>query len=167
MLFTNFYVHISIITYFYLTIYNVTLIGFFWSIVTLINLKLKTLYSFSIFGFDSFYIFFLTLFLFSLAGVPPFMGFFSKLYLLNIISLNKIYLLNSLFFIILMFSLYFYVQNLRFLHSTNLYKSIKPFLKNERIIILFYYYLIFTAYVLVNGFFVGEYFIEYFHWLQL
>jgi NADH:ubiquinone oxidoreductase subunit 2 (subunit N) len=71
------------------------------------------------------------------------MGFFNKLYLLNLIAQNKFFLFNTLFLIILIFGLYFYMQNLRFLHSTRLSTSTKPFIKNERFSIFLIYYLIF------------------------
>lgn len=165
MLFTNLTTNISIITYFYLTIYNLTLLGLFWVIISFFNVRLKTLYSFNMFGFDSFFVFFITVFLFSLAGVPPFMGFFNKLYLLNLISQNKFFLLNFLLLLILMFGLYFYMQNLRFIHSTNLQSTTKPYLVNERTVINVYYYLLVLVFILINGFFLAENFFEYFTWL--
>ena len=165
MLFTNLTTNISIITYFYLTIYNLTLLGLFWVIISFFNVRLKTLYSFNMFSFDSFFVFFITVSLFSLAGVPPFMGFFNKLYLLNLISQNKFFLLNFLLLLILMFGLYFYMQNLRFIHSTNLQSTTKPYLVNERTVINVYYYLLVLVFILINGFFLAENFFEYFTWL--
>lgn len=165
MLFVNICTDISVITYFYLTIYNVTLIGLFWIIISFLNSKVKTLYSFNTFSFDSFFVFFITIFLFSLAGVPPFMGFFNKLFILNLISQNKFFLFNFLLLVILMFGLYFYMQNLRFIHSTNASFSTRPFLKNERHISMLNYYLIFLLFLLTNGFFIAENFLEYFSWL--
>lgn len=166
MVFTNLYLNISIITYFYLTIYNLTLVGFFWIFTSFLNSNLKTLYSLNMFSFDSFFLFFITLFLFSLAGVPPFIGFFNKLYLMNLISHNKFFLFNTLFLIILIFGLYFYMQNIRFLHSTNYNKSSKPFFKLEKNSIGLYYYLLTLSYILLNGFFIVEFFFDYFFWLQ-
>ena len=167
MLFTNLYVNIVIITYFYLTIYNLTLVGCFWIFLSFLNFKIRTLYSFNTFSFDSFFVFFLTLFLFSLAGVPPFIGFFNKLYLLNLISQSKFFIFNTLFLIILIFGLYFYMQNLRFLHSTNLRKSTKPFLNVERVSFFTHYYLVILAHILINGFVTVNFFLDFFSWLHL
>jgi NADH:ubiquinone oxidoreductase subunit 2 (subunit N) len=57
--------------------------------------------------------------LFSMAGVPPFTGFLTKLFLLNIILNQKIFYFYFYFFLLLFLGLYFYVQNMRFLHSTS------------------------------------------------
>ena len=80
-------------------IYNLSVIGLFWVFFSFVNSDIKTLYSFSLFSFDSFYLFFLTVLIFSLAGVPPFMGFFSKLFLLNILVNKNFYYLYFLQFI--------------------------------------------------------------------
>ena len=167
MLFINYYLHVSVITYFYLAIYNLTLIGFFWILFSLINLRIKTLHSFNMFSFDSFYLFVITIILFSLAGVPPFMGFFNKVYLLNLISQNNFFLFNFLLLVILMFGLYFYMQNLRFIHSTNFNFSSKPFLNNEKVILPMYHYLLVLLFLLINGFFIAEVCFDYFSWLLL
>ena len=142
MLLFNSYVTINILLYFYMVFYNLTLLGIFWIFLSVLIKDFKTIYSFSIFSFNSSYLFFLTLFLFSLAGVPPFLGFFNKLFLLNLLSNNSFFLLYFLLFVILFFGLYFYIQNLRFLHSTNSSSNSKPFLINTRVPIIMYYYLI-------------------------
>ena len=59
-----------------------------------------------------------TLIIFSMAGVPPFIGFFSKLFILTLLSNNTFSLLYAFFFVLLFIGLFFYVQNIRFLHST-------------------------------------------------
>lgn len=127
------------------------------------NKTFKTLYSFNIFGFESSYLFFLTVFILSLAGVPPFMGFLSKVYLLNLLVEQSFFSLYSVFIILLIFGLYFYVQNLRFLHSTNLKNNFKPFLKGERKILGLHYYLIIWSFFLINGIFFIEDSLLYFH----
>jgi NADH-quinone oxidoreductase subunit N len=146
-------------------IYNFTLVGFFWLLMSFNNKTFKTLYSFNFFGFESSYLFFLTIFILSLAGVPPFMGFLSKIYLLNLLIDQSFFILYSVFIILLIFGLYFYVQNLRFLHSTNLKNNHKPFLRGERKILGLYYYLILWTFFLVNGIFFIEDSLLYFHWL--
>ena len=126
------------------------------------SIKFKTLYAFNMFSFDSTYLFFLTVFLFSLAGVPPFMGFFSKIYLLNLLIDQSFFLLYSIFIILLIFGLYFYMQNLRFLHSTNFKSNFKPFLKNERKSFFMFYYLLVCTFLLINGVFFVEDLLLYF-----
>ena len=148
-------------------LYNLTLVGFFWILMSFHNNSFKTLYSFNIFSFESSYLFFLTVFLFSLAGVPPFMGFFSKIYLLNLLIDQSFFLLYSVFMVLLIFGLYFYMQNLRFLHSTNLQNNYKPFLKNERKSFSMIYYLLTWTFLLVNGVFFIEDLLLYFTWLLL
>lgn len=117
------------------------------------------------FSFNSSYLFFLTIFLFSLAGVPPFLGFFNKLFILNLLVNSGFFLLYFLLFIILLFGLYFYMQNLRFLHSTNFGVISKPFLQNTRVPYTMYYYLLVLSFFLVNGVFVADEFIMFFSWL--
>lgn len=153
MVFSNIFTNPLSIVFFYMFTYNFTLIGFFWILTSLKNKSFKTLYSFSTLSFDSSYLFFLTIFFFSLAGVPPFMGFFTKIYLLNLLVEQALFLLYTIFIILLLLGLYFYMQNLRFLHSTNQKHSNKVFLKNDRFIISLSYYLIVISFFLINGVF--------------
>lgn len=143
-------------------VYNLTLIGFFWILMSFYNSSFKTLYSFNVFSFESSYLLFLTIFLFSLAGVPPFIGFFSKVYLLNMLVEQSFFLLYSIFIVLLIFGLYFYMQNLRFLHSTNYQNNFKPFLINERRSFTLFYYLLFLSFFLINGVFFIEDLLLYF-----
>ena len=99
-----------------------------------------TLQSFNNFSFNSFYIFSLTILLFSMAGVPPLLGFFSKLLVfVNNIN-NDFFLLYSILFIVLFLGLYFYIQNIRFLHSTNYQTLTYSYLINDRQILIYNYF---------------------------
>ena len=167
MLFSDLFVNVLPIIFFYMFLYNLTLIGFFWLLLSYYNSTLKTIYSLNVFNFDSPYLLFITIFLFSLAGVPPFMGFFSKVYLLNLLIEQNFFLLYSLFVVLLIFGLYFYVQNLRFLHSTNSISNNKSFLKNERKSFSLFYFTIFLSFFLINGVFFIEDILFYFTWLLL
>ena len=60
----------------------------------------------------------ITIALLSMAGVPPFIGFFSKVFVLVILTSTNLYLLYPLFLILLLVGLYFYMQNVRHIHST-------------------------------------------------
>lgn len=152
--------------YLYMFVYNITLINLFWIFFSVTITNLKTLYSLSLFSFNSFYLFTITVSLFSLAGVPPFLGFFSKLFVLNILVNKNFYLFYYIFFIILLLGLYFYVQNIRFLHSTN-HKSLAPLTLNgsRRITFFIYYYLVFTLFFLINSVFYLDDFIFLFLWI--
>lgn len=77
----------------------------------------KTLNTFSTNRYDYFNILIGTIALLSLAGVPPLLGFFMKLFLLMLISHDSLFLLYPLFLILLLTGLYFYVQNIRYIHS--------------------------------------------------
>ena len=165
MLFANFLTFVITLLYFYMIFYNLTLLGFFWIVNSSIITNLKTLYSLNTFSFSSFHLFFITVFLFSLAGVPPFTGFFNKLFLFNLLFQNGFFLFYSLFLIMLLISLYFYMQNLRFIHSTNHDFSYKPFLKVERNPIYLYYYLVVKFVLLINGVFLLDDFLIITSWL--
>jgi hypothetical protein len=52
--------------------------------------------------------------------------------------------------------LYFYIQNIRFLHSTNYQTTQVPYVVNERIILTFYYLSIFLLVCLISGFIVFD-----------
>ena len=140
----------------YLSVYNFTLIFLFWILLTIISLKLKTLYAFNNFSFSSYNIFLLTIILFSVSGVPPFAGFFTKLLVFVLNIANSFFLFYSLFFVIVFISLYFYIQNIRFLHSTNYNTHQVPYVNNERSILLYYYLSIFLLILLISGFIIFD-----------
>jgi NADH:ubiquinone oxidoreductase subunit 2 (subunit N) len=123
----------NVLLYSYMFIYNLSLISFFWTFFSLISTNSPTLYSLSYLSYNSFYNFNLTVLLFSMAGVPPFIGFFSKLFIILILLNNGFFLLYTLLIILLFLGLYFYIQNIRFLHSTNSKSANTPDLLNERI----------------------------------
>lgn len=135
-------------------IYNLTLISVFFVLMSSIISNVKTLYSFSNYSFDSFFLMSLSISIFSLAGVPPFIGFFSKLFILNILSNSNLFILYFILFIILLLGLYFYIQNLRFLHSTNQGYSSNSYLSNERKSVNVYYFLLLIIFFLSLGFFI-------------
>jgi NADH:ubiquinone oxidoreductase subunit 2 (subunit N) len=124
---------VNVLLYSYMFIYNLSLISFFWTLFSLINANASTLYSLSYLSYNSFYNFNLTILLFSMAGVPPFIGFFSKLFIILILLNNGFFLLYTLLVVVLFLGLYFYIQNVSFLHSTNSKSSNTPSLLNERV----------------------------------
>jgi len=120
--------------------------------LSVLTLKLKTLYAFNNFSFSSYNIFLITVILFSVSGVPPFAGFFTKLLVFILNIANSFFLFYTLFFVIVFLSLYFYIHNIRFLHSTNYQSNQVPYVGNERLIITFFYLSIFLLIVLISGF---------------
>jgi len=120
--------------------------------LSVLTLKLKTLYAFNNFSFSSYNIFLITVILFSVSGVPPFAGFFTKLLVFILNIANSFFLFYTLFFVIVFLSLYFYIQNIRFLHSTNYQTNQVPYVGNERLILTFSYLSIFLLIILISGF---------------
>ena len=153
LLFSNAFYTSNTLLFTYMLIYNLTLIVLFWTLMSSIITSTKTLYSFSKFSFNSPQLLFLTLSLLSMAGVPPFIGFFSKVFILQIILNSNMFLLYFLLFILLFVGLYFYIQNLRFLHSTNQGYNNLPYVYNERVAINYVYYSILVMFLLIFGFF--------------
>jgi len=151
MLLTSFTLSHLVNVYIYFYIYNITLITTFWIILTVISKQFLTLQSFNNFSFNSYYLFLLTLLLFSMAGVPPFLGFFSKLLVFVNNVNNDFFLLYTLLFIVLFIGLYFYIQNIRFLHSTNYATMNFTYLNNERVLLVFSYFTIWVTSFLVLG----------------
>lgn len=119
MLTLSFFSDTNILLFSYMFIYNTSLVTLFWLLFSTVLSQFKTLHAFSGFSFNSFILTSITILLFSMAGVPPFIGFFSKLFILTLLVNNSFFLLYALFFVVLFLGLYFYVQNIRFLHSTD------------------------------------------------
>jgi NADH:ubiquinone oxidoreductase subunit 2 (subunit N) len=119
MLFIHDYVQTMAIVLSYTIIYNVTSFLFFGTIIQVPSTGAKTLYSLASLGSGSFYSKVLVVCILSLAGVPPFVGFFAKVYALVLLAVSNLVVLFPPFSVLLFMGLYFYVQNLRFLNSTN------------------------------------------------
>lgn len=149
----------------YMFLYNTSLILLFWTLFTTILTKFKTLHSFSNFYFNSFHLMVLTVLLFSMAGVPPFIGFFSKLFILTLLTNNSFFLLYSLFFVVLLIGLYFYIQNVRFLHSTNAKHIPSAFVFNEKVNIVYFYFALWVLTLLIFGIFFVDDILLFFTWL--
>ena len=149
----------------YMFIYNTSLILLFWTLFTTILTKFKTLYSFNNFHFNSLQLLILTILLFSMAGVPPFIGFFSKLFILVLLTNNSFFLIYFLFFPILLIGLYFYIQNIRFLHSTNAQNATTQFMFNEKVNLSYLYFSLWFLTILLFGIFFVDDILLLFTWL--
>jgi NADH:ubiquinone oxidoreductase subunit 2 (subunit N) len=152
MLHFNFFADSNVLLFTYMFIYNTSLITLFWILFGTILTHFKTLQSFNSFSFSSFNLTSITILLFSMAGVPPFLGFFSKLFILTLLTGSSFYLLYSLFFVVLFLGLYFYIQNVRFLHTTNPSDANHQYVVgSERCVPFFYYFTINLLTILTLG----------------
>lgn len=143
----------NIYLFIYMFIYNFSMTIFFWTIFNFITTEFKTLYYFSNFSYNSFTVFILTVLLLSMAGVPPFIGFFSKLFIIIFLLNNLFFLLYSFLIVILLVGLYFYVQNIRFLYSTNFQYSNTPYIFNEKGNFIYYYISLILVFLVTCGVF--------------
>lgn len=123
----------------YMFLYNLSLMVLLWSVFTVITARFKTLHALAGFSFNPYHLLLATALLLSMAGVPPFIGFFAKLFVLGLLTNNSFFILYSQFFLVLFLGLYFYIQNIRFLHSTNPAALYHGYLQNERVCTVFYY----------------------------
>ena len=119
MLFNYDYTQTLLLILTYMVVYNITSFLMFATIIQLVNTNIKTLFSFSNLDTGNVFTKILSLVILSLAGVPPLVGFFSKIFVFVLISNSNLFILFPPFFILLFTGLYFYIQNLRFLNSTN------------------------------------------------
>ena len=121
MLLSNAFYTSNVLLFAYMFIYNITLILVFWIITSNLTSNMKSLYS------------------------------FSKVFILNLLINSNLFLLYFLFFILLFVGLYFYIQNMRFLHSSNLSHSNKQFFMNERNSIAINYFAVLIMFMLIFG----------------
>jgi len=100
-----------------------------------------------------------------MAGVPPFIGFFSKLFILILLINNSFFIFYFLFFIVLFIGLYFYIQNIRFIHSTNLKIINKPYIFNIRNSLYFNYVIINFIIFIIFGLYLIDDVVLFFSWI--
>ena len=155
----------SVLMFSYMFLYNITMLLLFWTLFTIKISSFKTLYSFSSLGYYSYQLVTLTILLFSMAGVPPFIGFFSKLFILTLLTNSTLYLLYYLFFPTLFIGLYFYTQNIRFLHTTSVGDRGSIHIFTERLSISYYYFSVNIISILILGLFFIDDILLVFTWL--
>ena len=165
MLHFNSVIETNVLLFTYMFLYNMSLVALIWTILNVISTQMKTLYNFSGFSFNPYYLLLLSVLLMSMAGVPPFIGFFSKLFIITLLTNSGFFSLYPFFFVILFLGLYFYIQNIRFLHSTNTSTLNHAYLVNERQVVFFYYFSMTTLIVIIGGVFYIDDFLLFFSWL--
>jgi len=159
----NFFFLLSI-SIFYILIYNLSLILIFSTFFQVLINEHKTLYSLINFKNNHFFTILLTIALFSMAGVPPFLGFFSKVFILIFLINSNFFIFYIFFFIILIFGLYFYIQNIRYLYSTN-NKKINININYENNFSSFFVFAYVVLFFLIFGFFFIDDILLYIFWL--
>ena len=123
----------------------------FSTLLQVINTEVKTLHSFSTLGSSNTLTKFLIVSLFSMAGVPPFLGFFSKIFVF-LLLFNSFFMLYFFIFIsLLLVSLYFYLQNIRFLNDTSSIAYKSQFTLNQRLSFTYYFLSCLISFFLLFG----------------
>lgn len=164
--FDNFFFNL-IVLYSYLFIYNLSVFIIFWTLKQFVNSTFKTIYSFNDVKLNFFFVSLLSIALLSVAGVPPFVGFFAKILILISLINSNFFFLYFFFFILLFFALYFYLQNLRYLHSTSIKNLNNQYELNLRQPTLYVLICSFFLFWFVYGFILFDDIILYFFWLLI
>lgn len=101
---------------------------------------MRSLYSLSHLTFNAYYTLLFLVLLLSMAGIPPFIGFFSKIFIIHLLVSHGFFLIYLLLIVVFLLGLYFYMQNVRFINSTNLEKISYPSTFTERSTSIYYYF---------------------------
>ena len=136
----------------YVLIYNFALFLIFWTISQFNKLNVKTTYNLINLRSCPIAVATLTLLFFSIAGVPPFLGFFTKLLILISLLHTAFFFFYFAFIILLLFSLYFYMQNMRFLHTNTSSTNDYLVLTHSRTIISYIYITFMLSIIFSIGF---------------
>jgi len=136
----------------YMVIYNLTSFVLFTTLLQSVGTNMKTLFSFSNLGSTHVLTKILSLVILSLAGVPPLVGFFSKIFVFVLISNSHVAVLFPSFFVLLFVGLYFYIQNMRFLNSTNSAAMTTPIELSTRLNLSYFYFSIPMCFFIIFGF---------------
>lgn len=145
------FIQVLVLSWSYMWIYNSSLYIIFFTFYQFKNADAKTLFSFLNLGATHFFTKIISISLFSMAGVPPFWGFFAKLFIFTLVRSSYFFSLYPFFFLILFIGLYFYIQNIRLLNSTagSDFQAIIEL--NARVVPLYYYTALTSAFFLVFG----------------
>lgn len=159
--------NILVLIWSYMLIYNIALYLIFSTLFQFVNSSYKTIYSFLDLGSFNFFTKVLIICLFSMAGVPPFWGFFSKIFIFTLLCNSNFFILFPFFFILLFISLYFYIQNIRFLNTTS-GSNFTPITDlNLRCVPSYYYLTWFLSFFLIFGVFFTEDLFILMEWVTL
>jgi NADH:ubiquinone oxidoreductase subunit 2 (subunit N) len=133
-------------------IYNLSLFLVFSTLFQFYSSNTRTLHAFSDLGPNNFLTKVLTGSILSMAGVPPFWGFFAKTFLFTILATSNFVFVFMFFFTLLFLSLYFYIQNIRFLNSTSFGDYVPARDRGVRVTTFYIYASVFVLFLLMFGF---------------
>ena len=135
----------------YFSIYNIAVYILFFVALQTSVWQLKTTFSFNSLGLGGPYLKLILTSFFSMAGVPPMIGFFSKIFLFILLCGAHLSLGFPFFFIVLFTSLYFYIQNVRFLNASNRVLTAPLFSQQVRTTPLFFSITYLLSFFLIFG----------------
>jgi len=160
LLFTYDYEQTLLFLWAYVIIYNCSLLPIFIALFQLANSSIKTLNLFSSIGYNYTLTKFLIISLLSSAGIPPFVGFFSKIFIFILLSNSYMSIFFVVFFLLLFTSLYFYLQTIRFLNTSNLQNRNVVVTQTAHHSVVVFYCCFPTMFILIFGFlFVDDLFV--------
>lgn len=134
-----------------MTAYNFSLLLIFFTLFQSTIVQKKTTFSFNDLGAESVFSKMILIAFFSMAGIPPLTGFFSKVFMFILLCGSNFSAAFPFFFLILFVSLYFYVQNVRFLNASNSANFQPIFELNVRAVPIFFYLSYAISFFLIFG----------------
>ena len=152
LLFSYDYLQTLTLLWSYVLIYNLSILPLFSSLFQLSITNIKTFNYFSTIGINSVLTKIILISFLSSAGVPPFVGFFSKIFIFTLLCNSNFSILFLILFLLIFTGLYFYMQNIRFLNTSNPLRGTLIFEKNVRLVLNFYYLILQNTLLLLLGF---------------
>lgn len=167
MLFTYEYEQTLSLIWSYIFIYNISLLPIFVVLFQLNTSQVKTINFLNTIGAQYTLTKILIIAFLSAAGIPPFLGFFSKIFIFTLLCNNYFAFLFIILFIFLFVNLYFYMQTIRFLNTSNNQNLNTLCDKNVRISTSAYYLNFPNTFILIIGFLLLEDVLIFFKWCFL
>jgi NADH-quinone oxidoreductase subunit N len=154
LLFTYEYEQTLTLIWSYILIYNASLLPIFIVLFQLTSSHVKTINFLGTIGAHYTLTKILIVAFLSAAGIPPFVGFFSKIFIFTLLCNSYFSFLFLILFIFIFIGLYFYMQTIRFLNTSNQQNCNSVFDRSTRIVPAAYYLCFPLTFSLVFGFLV-------------
>ena len=164
MLFTYEYEQTLALIWSYIFIYNVSLLTIFVVLFQVTSSYVKTINFLNTIGANYTFTKVLIVAFLSAAGIPPFLGFFSKIFIFTLLCNSYFAFLFLILFLLLFVGLYFYMQTVRFLNTSNQQNFNSVFDKNVRTTPSSYYLCLPLAFLIVFGFLVLDDILLFIRW---